>query len=171
MNIPMATRNEVGGRWHGGSDAARTAGLLPQLDDHDPQRHTRGARDPADPVDHRARDPVAPAERPRERRNLAAAVAGELHVVSEQRLQAREVALLGGRKEPSCQLVALLARRLEAGPALLDVASGAGRELAYVVLALADDRRDLRIAVLEHVAKQQHRTLLWREVLQQHQHR
>jgi hypothetical protein len=33
---------------------------------------------------------------------------------------------LGGREEPSCQFVVLLARRLEVGPALLDVASGAG---------------------------------------------
>jgi hypothetical protein len=40
--------------------------------------------------------------------------------VSEQRLKPSEIALLGGCEEPSCQLVALLARRLEAGPALLD---------------------------------------------------
>jgi hypothetical protein len=65
--------------------------------------------------------------------------------VSEQRLEPSEIALLGGREEPLCQLVALLAGRVEAGPALLDVASGAGGELAHVVLALADDRRDLRI--------------------------
>ena len=60
---------------------------------------------------------------------------------------------------------------MEAGPALLDVASGAGGELAHVVLALADDLRDLRIAVVEHVVKQQHGSLLGREALQQHQHR
>jgi hypothetical protein len=65
--------------------------------------------------------------------------------VSEQRLESGEVALLGGREEACCQLVALLARGLEAGAALLDVASGTGRELAHVVLALADDPRDLRI--------------------------
>jgi hypothetical protein len=53
------------------------------------QRHARKAGGPADPVDQRARDAVAPAQRPRERRNLAAAVAGELHVVSEQRLDRR----------------------------------------------------------------------------------
>ena len=79
--------------------------------------------------------------------------------------------MLCGREEPSCQLVALLARRLEAGPALLDVASGAGGELAHVVLALADDRRDPRILVVEHIVKQQHGSLLRREALQQHQHR
>ena len=84
------------------------------------QRRARKTRGQADPVDQRARDTVAPAQRPRKRRNLAAAVAGQLHVVSEQRLEPSEIALLGGREEPSCQLVALLARRLEAGPALLD---------------------------------------------------
>jgi hypothetical protein len=68
--------------------------------------------------------------------------------------------LLDGLKEPSCQLVALRARGLEAGLALLDVASGAGGELAHVVLALAHDRRDLRIPVVEHLVKQQHGSLL-----------
>jgi hypothetical protein len=52
---------------------------------------------------------------------------------------------------------AACAGRLEAGPALLDVASGAGGELAHVVLALADHRRDLWIAVVEHVVQQQYR--------------
>ena len=122
-------------------------------------------------VEHRTRDAGAPAHRLGERRNLAAAVGGQLHVVSEQHLERGEIALLGGRDEPSHQLVALLARRLEAGPALLDVASGAGGELAYVVLALADDLRDLRILVAEHIVEQQRGSLLRREALQQHQHR
>jgi hypothetical protein len=60
---------------------------------------------------------------------------------------------------------------LEPGTALLDVASGAGGELAHVVLALADDRRDPRIPVVEHIVQQQHGSLLRREALQQHQHR
>ena len=38
------------------------------------QRDARKAGDQADPVDQRARDAVAPAQRPCERRNLAAAV-------------------------------------------------------------------------------------------------
>ena len=71
--------------------------------------------------------------------NLAAAVGGQLHAVSEQRLEPRQVALLGCRKEALCQLVALLARRLEAGSALLDVASRSRRKLTDVVLALAYD--------------------------------
>jgi hypothetical protein len=44
---------------------------------------------------------------------LAAAVAGQLHVGSEQRLEPGEIALLGGLKEPLRELVALLARSLE----------------------------------------------------------
>jgi hypothetical protein len=71
--------------------------------------------------------------------------------VREQRLQPSEIALLGGREEPSGQLVMLLTGRLEARPALLEVAPGADGELANVVFALADDRRDLRVAVAEHL--------------------
>src|SRR4051812_19584114 len=126
---------------------------------------------PAEPLDHHACDAPAPAQRPRERGNLAAAVAGQRDVVSEERLETGEIALLGGMEELRRQFVALLARRLEAGPPLLDVAPGAGAELANVVLALAYDRRDLRVLVVEHVAKQQHGPLLGREALQQHQHR
>ena len=48
-----------------------------------------------------------------------------------------EIALIDGREEPGRQLVALLARRLEAGPALLDMLPGARGELAYVDLVLA----------------------------------
>src|SRR6266487_6586020 len=129
------------------------------------RRARRPRRSSSRSAPHRQCDTVAPAQRPRERRNLAAAVARQLHVVSEQRLEPGEIALLGGREEPGCQLLALLARRLEAGPALLDVASGAGRELAHVVLALADDRHDLWITVGEHVVKQQHGSLRRREAL------
>jgi hypothetical protein len=51
------------------------------------QRHARKAGGPTDPVDQRARDTRArdtdaPAQRPRERRDLAAAVASQLHIVS-----------------------------------------------------------------------------------------
>ena len=107
----------------------------------------------------------------RERRDLAAAVARELHVVREQRFEPSEVALLGGADEPSGQLVALLARGFEPRPALLDVPPRAGGELAHVVLVLADDPRDLRIGVVEHVVQKQHSSLLGREALQQHQQR
>ena len=57
--------------------------------------------------------------------------------MGEQDLKPGEIAVLGGREEPSCKLVLLLARGLEARPALLDVTSGARGQLAYVVLALA----------------------------------
>jgi hypothetical protein len=51
------------------------------------------------------------------------------------------------------------------------VASGACRELAHVVLALAEDRRDLRIPIVEYVVQEQRGALLGRETLQHHQHR
>src|SRR5262249_38103572 len=114
------------------------------VDLDEPVRHVRNARDPADPADDRARDTAAPAQRPRERGSLAAPVTGERRVMREHGFEPSEIALLGGLEEPSRQLVALLARRLEAWAALLDVTPGAGGELADVVLALADDPRDLR---------------------------
>jgi hypothetical protein len=77
--------------------------------------------------------------------------------------------LLGGGEEPGRELV--FARCLAAGPALVDVASGACSESAHVVLALADDLGDLRVVVFEHVVQQQHCPLLRGEALQEHQHR
>src|SRR5918999_3015918 len=113
--------------------------------------------------DQGARDAVAPAQRSRECRNLAPAIGSHFYVVRKQRLEPSEIAVFYGREEPSCQLAALFSCRLEAGPTLLDVASCTGGELTRVVLALAHDRRDLRIPVVEHVVKQQHGTLLGRE--------
>ena len=49
------------------------------------------------------------------------------------------------------------------------MASRACRELAGVVLALADDLGDLGVAVVEHVVQQEHRALLRREALQEHE--
>src|SRR5262249_47729117 len=89
-------------------------------------RHARSSRGQAEPVDERARDAASPTQGARERRDLAATVAGELDVVSEQRFEPGEVALLGRLKEPSSQLVAVLGRRLKpdpSAPPLLDVAS------------------------------------------------
>jgi predicted kinase len=62
--------------------------------------------------------------------------------------------LLGSRKESSCQLIALLTRRLEAGSALLYVASRSRRKLTDVVLALAYDLGDLWVVIVEDVVKQ-----------------
>ena len=110
--------------------------------------------DPADPGHDRPRDTAAPAPGLRQRWGLAAAVAGQLHLRSEQRLEPSEIASLGGGEEPPCQLLALLAGALEARPALRDVASGPGGELAHVFVALADDRRDLPVGVVEHVVQE-----------------
>jgi hypothetical protein len=77
--------------------------------------------------------------------------------VGKQRLECSKIAVFCGGEEPSCQLVALSSCCLETGPTPLDVSPGAGGELAHVVLVLAHDRLDLRIPVVEHVVKQQHR--------------
>ena len=68
-------------------------------------------------------------------------------------------------------LLALLARDVEAAPALLDVAVGPGQDLAAVRRALADDRGDLLVGVVEHLAQQEHRALDGRELLEQVQER
>ena len=91
--------------------------------------------------------------------------------MGEQRLQSREIALRGGGEESPSQLVSMPLRGLKARAALLDVVAGAGGELTHVLLALADDRRDLRIPVVEHVAQEQRGALLGREALQQDEHR
>src|SRR3954464_7971261 len=67
--------------------------------DLDGAQLARNPRAPAEPLDQHARDAATPAQRPCERGNLAAAVAGQLDVVSEQRLETGEVALLGGVEE------------------------------------------------------------------------
>jgi hypothetical protein len=103
--------------------------------------------------------------------HFAATVGGELHIVGEKHLEPRQIASLDCRKHPSRQLVALLARRLEARPPLLDVAPRSRRELTDVVPALANDLGDLRVVVIEHVVQQQHGALLRRKALEQHQHR
>ena len=53
----------------------------------------------AEPGHHRARHAVATVQRPRERRNLASAVTGELNIVGQQCFETRKVTLLGGREE------------------------------------------------------------------------
>src|SRR5262249_48995909 len=111
------------------------------------QRHPRQAGAQPGPLDQRPRDPAAAAQRPRQPPDLAAAGPGRLHVVGEQRLQPRQVAVLDGREEPPRQLLVLLARRVEARPALPEVAPRSHRELAHVARARADDRRDLRVVV------------------------
>ncbi len=135
------------------------------------QRHAGDARAEDQRLDQRARDAVAAAQRARQGGHLAAAVASQLNVVGEQRLEPRKVALLGGSEEPPGQLVALLTRGLEAGPTLLDVASCSRRELTDVVLALADDLGDLRVVVVEHIVQDQRSPLLRREALEQHEQR
>ena len=60
--------------------------------------------------------------------------------MGKQLLKALEIALLGGREEAGRELLALLAAGSKRAP-LRHVAAGAGRELAGVLLAGADDLR------------------------------
>ena len=65
------------------------------------------------------------------------------------------------------ELLAPLPRGLEARPVGLDVPARPHRELARVGLGLADDRGDLAVAVVEHVAQQEHGALVGRQPLEQ----
>lgn len=78
----------------------------------------------------------------------------------QQRLEPRKVALLNRCEERGRQLVALLARGKETRPSLRDVLARPAGDLTDVGHALAEDRRDLVIAVIEDVAQQQDSALL-----------
>jgi hypothetical protein len=78
----------------------------------------RGARDPralTHPGQQSPRDPVTSAQRARQRRDVAAAIAVQYDILGEQRLQRGQVAFLGGREETPGQFVALARRGIEAG--------------------------------------------------------
>src|SRR4051794_38982481 len=108
-------------------------------------------------------------QRARERGYLAAAGAAKPDVVRGQRLERAEVPVARGGEEAARELVALRARGLEARPPLLHVAARPGGELARVVFRLADDPRDLVVAVVEHVVEEQYGALLGRQALEQHE--
>jgi len=63
-------------------------------------RHTRNPRGLAHPAEQGASDAVAPVQRPSEWQDLAAAVAGQLDVMGEQRLEPGKISLLGRRQGP-----------------------------------------------------------------------
>jgi hypothetical protein len=106
----------------------------------------------------------------REGRRLAAPVAGQDHVLGEERFEAADVTVAGRSEEAARELVALLARGGKARPSLVDVAPGARGELADVGLALAHDLADLRVLIIEDIVEQEHGSLLGREGLEEHEH-
>ncbi len=118
---------------------------------------------------HQPADPVAADDRPAPRRHPTAAVAEDDRVGREQLDQPIEVAVARRPEEPVGELVPLLARRLEPGLVLCHVPAGPGGELPAAVLAPADDRGDLAIAVVEHVVEQEDGPLRGREPLEQQQ--
>ena len=88
-------------------------------------------------------------------------------VVGQQLLQPLEIALLGGREEAGRELLALLARGVEPGAPLVDVAAGPCGELAGVLLARTDDVGDPVVGLVEHLAEQERGALLGRQALEQ----
>src|SRR3954469_11123700 len=99
--------------------------------------------------------PVAPVDRPRRGRRLAAPLPVEDHLRREHLHQTFRVAVLRRLEEALSQLLAPLARGLEARLAVLQPAPGADGQLARVVLAPADHLGDLAVAVAEHLAQQE----------------
>src|SRR6266516_8015152 len=95
------------------------AGLPVELGRRQRPAEPRGLRERAD---HQLRDALAPVDRLRPGRRLAAAVAVHDDVRGEQLDQRVRVAELRRGEEPPRELVALLARGFEPRPSLVDVA-------------------------------------------------
>ena len=91
------------------------------------------------------------------------------HVSREQVDEALGVTPLGGREEPLREVLPPRARSLEARLLRLDLPARAHDELPAVLRALADDGRDLVVAVVEHLAKEEDRPLHRSEGLQENQ--
>ena len=87
-------------------------------------------------------------------------------VLGEQGLERLEIALAGGGEEALRQLLAAPLRRLVPRPPVVHMLTRARGDLARGRLALADDRGDPVVRVVEHVAQEEHRALLRREILQ-----
>lgn len=88
------------------------------------------------------------------------------YVLGEQGLERLEIALAGGGEEALRQLLAAPLGRLVARPPVVHMPTRARGDLARGRLALADDRGDPVVRVVEHVAQQEHRALLRRETFQ-----
>jgi hypothetical protein len=142
------------------------AGLAVHPGRLDVDAHLRG---PAVQPEHEPDHLFGPGQRLGDRPGLAAAVAHHDHIRGDQLEQAGHVAALGGGEEPAGDLILLLAGGLEARLALIDVAPGPDEDLTAVRLGLAGDLGDLLVVVAEHLVQQEHRTLVRRQALQQHQ--
>jgi hypothetical protein len=103
----------------------------------------------------------------RDRRRLPAAVAIQRRVGGEQLDQRLDVAVLPRGDEAPGDLVSLLARNVEAAPALLHPATGPHQDLTAVVGALPDDVGDLVERVVKDLAEQEGGTLDRGELLEQ----
>ena len=104
-----------------------------------------------------------------ERGHLAAAVADELGIGREQRLDLREVSPLHGLRKALQQRGMGLGRRRKARTAGLYMAAGAVHELAAGGLAAAQGLGHLGIVGIEDLAQQEGRTFVGGELLQ-HEH-
>ena len=97
---------------------------------------------------------------------FAAAVADHDDVGRQEVQQATQVAALDRVEEPAGHLVALLARGLEPGLALVDVVPGAGEDLPAVRLGLPGDLGDLGVVVAEDLVEQEHGSFGRRQAFQ-----
>jgi hypothetical protein len=104
-----------------------------------------------------------------QRGSLPAAVAVGDHIRREECEESLLVAVPCRFEESPCELLASLPRRLEPRTFRLHVASRPSGDLPAVVLAPLDDLRDLLVAVVEDLAKEEHSTLDGREVLEKEQ--
>jgi hypothetical protein len=135
----------------------------------DQGRHDVGAFlvGPAEQPEQEPGDPLRPVHRLEQGRALAAAVADQGHVGSQEIQQAAEVTAADRVEEAAGYLLTLLAGGLEPGLALVDVVPGAGEDLTAVRLRLAGDLGDLAVVVAEDLVQQEHGAFGRRQALQQ----
>ena len=122
---------------------------------------------PAEQPEQEPGDPFRPVRGLARGQALAAAVADHDDVGRQEVQQAIEVAALDRVEEPPGHLVALLARGLEPGLALVDMVPGAGEDLTAVRLGLAGDLGDLGVVVAEDLVEQEHGAFGRRQAFQQ----
>jgi hypothetical protein len=135
----------------------------------DEGRHAVGALvlRAAEQPDQEPGDSFRPVQRLAQGLALTAAVADRDHVGGQEFEQGVEVAAARGLEEAAGHLVALLARTVEPGLALVDVVPGAGEDLTAVRLGLAGDLGDLVVVVAEDLVEQEHGAFGRRQALEQ----
>src|SRR4051794_14320890 len=125
-------------------------------------------REPAPVTEHLGRLGAAEDRMP-DRWRDPAAVAVELDILGQQRLERLEIPVLHRREEARCEFVAPLLGRVEPRPPVIDLSPRPGGQLSRVVLTGPDDLGHPAVLVVEDVVQEEGGPLLRGERLEHHQ--